>query len=77
MEGYFYDFHYFLGRKNGGSFILGFNKELPEDEDEKIEVAVNAGALPAEYADDINYVDDLTEAEAKEIVGDDIIIYTI
>lgn len=69
---FYYDFHYFFSRGDSGSYILCFDKELDiNDEEGCIEVAVEVGAIPAEYADNIDYIDELTEEEAMEITNDD------
>lgn len=79
MDKYFYDFHYFFSRGDSGSYIVAFNNQLDiNDEERCIEVAVEVGAIPEEYADNIDFIDELTEEEAREIISDDNIeIYEI
>lgn len=67
---YYYDFGYFFSRKESGSCRVTLDVDLGDsdiDVDEAISVALKAGELDEEYADNIVYVTKLSEQEAKEM----------
>ena len=68
MEKHYYDFGYFFSRKDSGSIRVTTTEPLDTDDiDECITYASNHHLIENEYVDNIVYVSELTEQEAKDM----------
>lgn len=65
---HYYDFGYFFDRKHSGSIRITTTEVLDTDDvDECIKYAVEHNLFEPEYADNIIYVNELTESDAKDM----------
>jgi hypothetical protein len=65
---HFYDFGYYFSRKDSGSIRVTTNEALDTDDvNSCIEYAYKNNLLEEEYVDNILYVDELTENEARDM----------
>ena len=65
---FYYDFGYFFNRKDSGSCCVTMDVELDVyNMEECVRIALEKGALDEEYADNIVYVEELTEDEARDM----------
>lgn len=65
---HYYDFGYFFDRKDSGSCRVMLPYELDTDDiDECVTIALANNALDEDYADNIVYVEELSEDEARDM----------
>lgn len=65
---HYYDFGYFFSRKDSGSLRVTTDTELDtENVDSCIEYACNNNLIDKSYADNIIYVEELSEADARDM----------
>ena len=65
---HYYDFGYFFSRKDSGSLYVTADTALDTDDtDACIEYACNHSLIDKSYADNIIYVEELSESDARDI----------
>lgn len=68
MKKYYYDFGYFFSRKDSGSIRVTTTEPLDTDDtDNCIAYALKNKLIEDEYADNIVYISELTEEEARDM----------
>lgn len=65
---HYYDFGYFFNRKDSGSIQITTTEKLDtNDIDECVNYALKNNMLEEDYADNIIYIEELTESDAKDM----------
>lgn len=68
---HFYDLGYFFSRNDSGSIYRKVDKELDIDDiDESIAYLLEKGLLPKEYANNIIYIEELSQEEFQDLTGE-------